>query len=362
MLDNQNEHILFTTSLPSELLFLETEIFKNVLVVQIPFSISKGSLIKRKEEITEISEYITNYIQSNSIRVDIMFGHSQLTNFYILGRVRNLLRVRIPLIWEFNAIWGAIDVIGVKNILARAILRYFERRIVREANGLIFQTYSSLNWVRRKYGNFKCPHLVVTNAVPFDASGSFSFKKLPSMPRKVLVNGLFDSMNGLGIVVDALAKGNLVGGLELHFYGHGPWSTELKKFHNGKSIFYHGFIPREEMALKYFDFDFILIPRVNSVEAELFIPSKLLEAMGCGVVPIVSNVKGMTEVVDSNIGIVFDSNSVPSLHAALECAVSLSSSQWEDLSASSRNLISRSYVWSGNHKILNRFYLDILTN
>lgn len=357
-LDTAQRHIVYTISTKDN---LERKCFtagNGFEVRQLPAFMSTGKFKQRLDCIHKISTLLAADLNENELKPDIFFGHSQLPNFFILSGVRRLLKSKSSLIWEFNAIWGGISVKSIKNRLAVQIMRYFERKIVKEADALVFQTTAAQEFVRKLYGGSRGSQLIITNAIPASAIANRDFTEKPNSPPKVLVNGLFDSMNGLGIVVDYL-KMESQPPVELHFFGSGYWEKELKRLADGKRIVFHGSVQREVMQEEYLNFDYHLIPRLKRIEADLFIPSKLLEAMGKGLVPIVSTVRGMTEVVKEEEGYIIEAGSAKAMAEVFNKIVNISPEEWLSRSRKCQRKINEEYLWGGNHKKLANLYKEL---
>lgn len=357
-LDVNQRHIVYTVSNRDELNRINFSVGSGFEVRQMPAFVSTGSFRERLACARNVGGLIAEDMKNLDITPNILFGHSQLVNFYILNRVKRLLALKAPIIWEFNAIWGGINVTSLKNRLVVLIMRYFERKIVKRADALIFQTTAAEEWIQKLYGRAKGKKLIITNAVPESALSSTASLMKPSTPPKVLVNGLFDSMNGLGVLVEYL-KRHPKPPVELHFYGSGPWGEELKSLSNGKEVVYHGPVPRDVMQEEYLKFDFHLIPRLKRVEADLFIPSKLLEAMAKGLVPIVSTVRGMTDVVEPEDGYIIEAGKAEALAKVFEEIVRLSQGAWMIRSERCRTKVRNQYIWGENHKKLANLYAEL---
>ncbi|GAB5555134.1 MAG: hypothetical protein Sapg2KO_47250 [Saprospiraceae bacterium] len=357
-LDPAQRHIVYTISARDNLERKNFTAGKGFEVRQMPAYMSTGRIKERLGCVRNISALMAADLKKQGLEPDIFFGHSQLPNFLILSRVKRMLKSNSPLIWEFNAIWGGINVKSLKNRLAVQIMRHFERTIVKKADALVFQTTAAQEWIKKLYGPSNGIQLILTNAVPTTALVNREFTEKPSIPPKILVNGLFDSMNGLGLMVDYLKKYPQPP-VELHFFGTGPWGEELKKLADGEKVVFHGSVSREVMQKAYLNFDFHLIPRLKRVEADLFIPSKLLEAMGKGLVPIVSKVRGMTEVVKEDEGFIIEAGSLDALASIFNKIVELSPEEWLQRSNKSQQKIKEEYLWGENHKKLANLYRNL---
>jgi glycosyltransferase involved in cell wall biosynthesis len=358
LINDGNIHIVFTNSKNDDLQEIETQLSDNILIIQLPLTLTKSNIIKRYREVNAVGIFIKNYLRRKKINPDIFFSHSQMPNFFCLQRARNHFDRQIPLLWELNAIWGAVGGGGVKNKISLYVLKYFENKIIKIADGLVFQTNGALNWVKNEYKRSFNSYLVLSNAVNINNSIQNN-ERTPSPLRRIMVNGLFDTMNGLGTMASYLKNSQILN-VEIHFYGDGPWTEEIKSYSNSSTVFFHGAIPRNEIEKKYSEFDFILIPRNAAIEADLFIPSKLLDAMANGVVPIVTNVAGMTEVVSETEGIIINPNSVDEISNAIDIVCNISHEVWRLKSTASIRKVKENYSWTENYKKLNSFYRDVI--
>ena len=359
LINDGNVHIVFTISKNDNLIELETELSDNIKIIQLPFTLTKSNIIKRYEEIKIAGNYISNYLTSKNIKPDIFFGHSQMPNFFCLRHAKNQFNKQVPLLWELNTVWGAVGGSGIKNRIALKLIKYFENKVIDIADGLVFQTKGALTWVENEYERSFNRYLVLSNAVNTNNIMENGDRN-PSPRRKIMVNGLFDTMNGLGTMVSYL-KSRPILNAEIHFYGAGPWAEQLKEYSNNSTVFFHGAIPRDEIEKRYLEFDFILIPRNIAVEADLFIPSKLLDAMAKGLVPIITNVVGLTEVVSVTEGIIINPNNENEISKAIDTVCIMSDEDWKVKSNASIKKVKENYSWIENYKKINSFYEDILS-
>ena len=352
-----NVHLVFTNSRQNRLVYEDYFIHQNLRVVQLPFALTRGNLFRRIVEVNRFSKEIVKFLIREKIEPDLLFGHSQLPNYFCLSGVKRQLNIHAPLLWEFNTVWGAVQGKGLKYKLAQKIICYFEKRIVINADGLVYQTESARNWIESYYSFVKKSNIVIPNAVhevENDRELQFFENK-----RKILVTGLFDSMNGLGLIV-SLLKTTEFKDIEFHFFGSGPWTDEIQKISDNVLVYFHGSISRDEMHSIYKKMHFILIPRLSSNEADLFIPSKLIEAMSFGVIPIITKVRGMAEVVAENEGVYIEKPELNCLKDAIEFASELASGNMKIISLRCSERVLKNYNWVENYKRIHCFYSDLI--
>lgn len=355
--NDSNNHIIFTLGVGGQTSFTEYQINQNITVIQLPITFNNIRLFKRYFFVKRISKSIKLFIQQNGICVDILFGHSQIINYYILKK----LNLNKPLIWEMNAVWGVNTPKGIKTRITIAYLKFLEKSALKSADGIVFQTESALNWVKKFYGinDLKNKSIVVNNGFGGNVLSKSAKHEVKVGTYKVLINGLFDDLNGSGFLYNYLKK-NKISDVELHFYGHGKWFQKLKSLDDKKNIFVNDAVQREVMLEIYDQFDFILIPRLKGIQSDLFIPSKLIEAMGFGLVPIVTDVNGMTEVVTSQEGFILEPESNSSLKNILLKIPMLPRHEWLEYSIASMSKIKNDFSWDKIHISLQKFYNSIL--
>ncbi len=352
-----NVHIVFTNSRQDRLVHEDYFIHENLRVVQLPLALTRGNIIRRIVEVGRLSKEIAKFVDREKIKPDLLFGHSQLPNYFCLSGVKRRLNIHAPLLWEFNTLWGAVQGKGLKYKIAQRIICYFEKRIVISADGLVYQTEAARNWIESYYSIVKKWSVVIPNAV-HEVSNNRDLQFFDKR-KKILVTGLFDSMNGLGLIVSLLRKERFKN-VEFHFFGSGPWADEIQKISDNSLIYFHGSISRDEMNAIYKKMHFILIPRLNSNEADLFIPSKLIEAMSFGLIPIITKVRGMSEVVAENEGVYIDKAETNCLKSAIDVASELTSENMKVISARCSERVLKNYNWDKNYKRIHCFFSDLM--
>lgn len=356
MTNDGNDHYIFTISKskPEEIV---TKIHDQLTIIQFPEFLPPKKIFKKRKIVNKISDRIASFIKGNDIEVDILFGHSQLINFFVLYELKKKHFLHVKLIWEFNAIWSEIDVKGIKNIIAIKYFNFLEKQIVRKSDAVVVQTISSKERIVSKFKILDKKIIVLPNAV----SKNFEFHYFTKIekPFKVLINGLFDEMNGLKFICDFFNKNRSLNNFEFHFYGRGPLDHLVNQVSVSSNIFYHGVVDRNFLLEKLKSFHFILIPRIRVPEADLFTPSKLIEAMGSGLIPIVTDVKGMTGVVNDSNGFVIKENDFDLLLKTFNRIENLNKSILIQKSEKCMHLIKDEYTWGTNHERLDMLYTNL---
>ncbi len=259
-----------------------------------------------------------------------------------------------------NAIWGLGEKSSIKLRTLNYLLRYFQGIALRKASFVICQTESSAK-VTMDYYNISSNKIgIVNNAV---LSSDFHEKTREigkGSNLKFLCIGRFDEMNGIPFLINSIKESKL--NFNVSFYGAGDHIEEIRELEDLGRCAFGGSLSRAEMILKFRDFDFLIIPRLSRIEADLFIPTKLVEAMANGVVPICSDVKGMTEVVSDNLnGFLFKAGVTASFLEVIERCLKLEKDEYEKIQGNAIETIKERYVWEENYKILNEVYSRLIT-
>lgn len=354
-----NRHFIFTISFKLSKIS-EFEIENNIRVIEIPLFRNDFRLRYQLFGLKFIANRITNYLSLNNIPTDLFFGHSQLVNFFILKKVRKILGVKTPLIWEMNAIWGHREINNRTDILLLPVERLVLGYILRKADHIIAHSNESKKYVSEQYPEIIAKLSVITNAVIpqeiVEGNQSFSSKK----PRKFICLGFFDGMNGIPLLIDCIRKKKLE--IEISFFGNGLYRNDVEALAKEGRCKYQGAISRNEMMAILGEFDFVIIPRLRLKEADLFIPTKLIEAMANGVVPICSDVRGMTEVIrHGENGLIFSAGNLDELSDLIQQALKIPDELLKDMKKSAITTVRNEYNWDNNHTNLRKIYDNLIS-
>jgi len=356
---DKNTHIIFTLS--STITKLEVYNIGLIKIIEIP--IDKMPIGKKQQffKYRKIALTIYKYIVSNKIMPDLLFGHSQLFNFFVLRELKSSFFKHIKIVWEVNVIWGIHPSTNLKARINNRLNRILQRRIFDNADAIICQTESSKVFIYKNFSVHLDKCSVITNAVFEVENLVYDFKI--NEPKRVLCLGLFDEMNGIPFLVDFIRNYSKVKGFEFHFIGDGLYKPIVEKLNSEGLCTYWGRLSHYEMQKNFSEFDFVIIPRLRRLDADLFIPTKLLESMAAGVIPICSDVGGMTEVIiDENNGFTFKAESVSDLKKVLNKIKEYNNDQIEKIALNARTTVSEKYNWNSNHKELALIYSQLINN
>jgi glycosyltransferase involved in cell wall biosynthesis len=346
--NDDNFHIIYTIIFNTNKI-TEYLINSNIRVFEIPISANKYGVKEQIMNYGLLVNKIKNHIHDNKISIDLLFAHSQIINFFILDGIRKIIKK--PLIWEVNVIWGK-DFLQKFNLF-QFFLFLFQKVILQKSDFVIFQTKGCLQYINENYCDISKKSEIIQNGVnPKDMKiESKVFNSIGN--RKYLFLGRFDELNGVKFLVDFLHKyPNLI---DLTFIGDGPLKVEIETLSG--NIKYLGSLPREKMMLEFGNYDFVIIPRINNIDTNIFIPTKLIEAMYNKSVVICSDVKGLTEVViDGRNGFVFQVENHNSLFRLLDKLNVISSEELKIISNNGVKTIEDDFLWIDNYKKLEIVY------
>jgi glycosyltransferase involved in cell wall biosynthesis len=351
-----NSHVVFTTGLTQE--EYEIDIIENlkVKVVQLGLStLNYYSMIKQPLLILRIVWKIHQELKSRNLEPNILVGHSQLFNFYILLLLRNFFLKNSLIIWEFNVIWGFEKDGGLKNYIRSKIQIYSQKIVSKKADGLIFQTKGSRDFIFEKYALSKNNIIILNSIIP--ANVSYQSKRKDA----ILVYGLFDELNGIKFLLEFITNHFADLQFEFHFYGSGEYAFKLKELSLvSPKIKFFGSVSKEKISEVIQQYQFSLIPRINTLGSQLYIPTKIIELMNFGTIVIASDVIGMKEVIKNNYnGLVFKNSDQNDLFAVLSKLQTFSKEEIEFLVGNAKKTILEQFNLEVQLCILKDFYKNL---
>jgi glycosyltransferase involved in cell wall biosynthesis len=167
-------------------------------------------------------------------------------------------------------------------------------------------------------------------------------------------------MNGAPFLVEAIREHSYPN-LHFTFIGDGVRRPVIEAAAaDGLCQFIDG-VPYAEMPMHLNQAQFLVLPRLPTIEADLFIPTKLLEAMGAGLVVLGSDVGGIAEVITDGVdGLLFRAGDVGALHQGLAKLGRLSPIEYSSLSEAARAKVCKKYKWRQQHGALANLYDDLV--
>lgn len=354
---DNNNHIIFTIA--NDVSVIQTWLIKpNIKVVALPTGTTSFKTKEQFKLYKPLAMQIVHWLKANQINANLLFGHSQIFNYFVLAVVKKKLK-NIKLIWELNAIWGTDKPKGMLQHILNLLVIKFQKIIINNADLIIAQTNSSKEYVINNFNAQSNKIAVIENAI-LKEDIQFKTKQNLNKPYSFLCIGLFDKMNGIPFLLNAIKQ--LPHAINLHFFGNGDFLNEIQILATGKKVTYHGAVSRSEILQKLNEFTFIIIPRLPTTEAQLFIPTKLIECMANGVIPICSDVCGITEVVSDGVnGFIFKAGNTQSFIKRIYEINELPEVELLKIQKHAMQTIKAKYVWEQKHVMLNNIYNSLLS-
>jgi glycosyltransferase involved in cell wall biosynthesis len=316
-IEDGNTHFIFTVGFTDDFFSIKINDSLNLPVYQIGVgTINYFSLIKQPVLIFRIVFKIHKILKEKNVVPDVLFGHAQLFNFYVLWILKKLYFKQVKLIWEFNVIWGCDSINGIKRYFRSLIQNWSQFFVVKKADGFIFQTKFCKDFIFRKYKIKSKNNEIILNAVNY-SNRSIENERISDA---ILIYGLLDDLNGIPFVIDFIRMYHENLKFEFHFYGNGVYakSLELMALEYSK-VKYFGSVPKNEIPSLLTKYKFGLIPRIKTLGSDLYIPTKVVEMLNFCVVVIASDVFGLIEVIKHNSnGLIFKAEEKQDLFILLE--------------------------------------------
>lgn len=351
-----NRHIIYTISTTIDK--VDEYSIDTIKIVQIPVKERPTGIFNQFKLYKTIGKKICEHIKINNIEPDLFFGHSHQGNFLILQFVKNNLFPKKNILWEANGIGGCPKVNKpFKHMLANRVQYYLQKYVFKKCDVIVAQTIQSKEFIAKEFRIKNNKIEVVPNAIVIPKH-EISLKKEVRAVKKVLCFGLFDQLNGIPFLIDVI-KSHSFKDIDFAFAGFGKYVDEvisLEKNTKNKTT-YLGQLPYKDMMAVLPKYDYFIIPRLDTLGAQLYIPTKLLEGMLLGVVPICSNVQGMTCVVtDNEDGLIFPKENKQALINVLNTLPSTSENKFLIWQKNAINKVVKEYNWSNNYILLNKIY------
>jgi len=253
---------------------------------------------------------------------NIVYGHSPLE--FSLASLAYAKKRGLPLIyeahsikhdnlWQPNTAWKYYH-----QVMQRRFIKW-EKLIVQTADIVIAQTETAKKRICALYNIPEDKAVVIYNGVETDDFDPSKWNGESSMMRMVrnwsekfviLYAGQLDRTNGIDFLLDSIGQiyTDLRDKIRFVFIGKGELKDRIIEASNGNpTVEYLGLAQYDEMPKYLAACDMFCIPRPSRLATETFVPMKLLEAMAMAKPTLVSNVAGMTEIIQNGVnGFVFE--------------------------------------------------------
>lgn len=308
---------------------------------------------------------------------DLVYGHNPME--FALAAWRLSSSRKLPLIYEVHGLIkdtmsvSKNPIKSVLNIMNKSVVELLERHIIRHAARVVVQTTSMRERLVNEYGVPKSKIGVVYNGVDPEFFSPGKYMEQATRLRKELLSddktvfsyfGFLDENNGIKFLMDVLENlpAEIAGHIMVLIVGRGPYTELVREFSSRHPfIRYVGLVEYEDMPAYYDLTDVFVIPRPSNAATENLVPMKLLEAMSMEKIVLVSDVGGMTEVVQNGQnGLSYKASDRNELGGYI-VNITNSPKEFEHLGASARISVLDEYTWEKSRMMLRVLYEEALS-
>lgn len=319
------------------------------------------------------SELLTVLDRNN---YQLIYGHNPME--FAMAAATLAKTKKLPFIFESHGL--IMDSLYNPHSSVKRILSYLEnfpiikleKNIINRADLIVVQTRHMKERficdLRIKEDKIK----IVYNGVNPDEFNPLHYKQRAVVWResknlsdKIIISyfGFLDHNNGIPFFLESIAQlsPELLRKIQILIIGRGPYSNMVEKFaRENNYLTFLGMVDHKQMPFYYAVSNIFVIPRPSNNATENLIPMKLLEAMAMEKTIIVSNVKGLTEVIsDMQNGIIFKTNDRDEFKFKLSDIV-YNYQRYEILGKNARQKVLKDYSWEKARSILNKLFKDLI--
>lgn len=191
---------------------------------------------------------------------------------------------------------------------------------------------------------------------------SANIKKLPNhrqlgslnlqvnTPYRYIYLGSINPSKGVDLLVELYGSASVLP--EIDLYGSGD-NILINKIAKTNGLNYRGVLNNENVMETLSTYDYLILPTKHKGEG---IPGVIIEAMSCGVVPIVSNWRSLPEIVNEKGGFLFECNDILALKSVITTSSKLPVSEFTLLQSYS-NEVSQGF----DNAYWVKFYAELVT-
>lgn len=356
--------------------------YGNIKVRRVPLTVRSGG----KSALFPAMHQLKGWYAASSRLIDygleegvynLVYGHNPME--FALAALRTSSSGRLPLIYEVHGLFKDTICFSknpIKNLINRlngSFVKNLERRIIRRASRIIVQTASMQRRIVQEYGVPAGRIGIIYNGVDTDLFSPGKYLEPASRVReelsatdKVVFSyfGFLDENNGIKFFLDALEKlpTEVKDHILVRIVGRGPYSDLVRIFSSGHPFMqFIGLVRYEEMPVHYSITDVFVIPRPSNAATENLVPMKLLEAMSMEKIVLVSDVGGMTEVVQNGWNGLTYRASDQEAFIRLITEIAGNPSHFKHLGINAGKSVRENYTWAKARMILRGIYEEVLS-
>lgn len=318
----------------------------------------KTLLVRFRKALTIVSFFFKVFSVAQKEKPDVIHSHAMAYCAFVGVLVAFLLRV--PHVYEIRSAW-----VDNSNFTAgkiqRNLFKFIEYLAVKMSGNIVVISHG----LHARYNKFAKRVLLVANAVDDDLVYGNAENKI-SLGREVVNFGYVGSIIPLEGLDDVLHAFKNVKSDNWFFkvYGGGKDLEKLVALTSSlglaEKVKFFGKVPKMDIDKAYVDIDCIINYRKDEPVAHSVTPLKPLEAMALKKLVVVSDVRGMTELVSHETnGIVVPHSRVDLLTNILESIVN-NPMLFISIVENGYKHVSKNKLWSVNAKNYSDFYNIII--
>ncbi len=211
-----------------------------------------------------------------------------------------------------------------KGSLSFKVLSRLERYIYRNAHSVMGQSAEIVEHVENMFPGKNT--FLYRNLQPV-AQATGSDVRVRNKQVKIVYAGLFGVAQDILSLLKAVDFAAL--GVEMHLYGGGNQVDDIQEYiKNGdKNIFYHGYIPKQQMNVEFAKYDLSIIPLAASIHGA--VPSKIFDLLPVGIPILFSGEgEGARIVSESGFGLVSRHGDYETLSRNISAFVQMSDKEY----------------------------------
>jgi glycosyltransferase involved in cell wall biosynthesis len=325
MNDDENRHTIFVPTSPSKYIPQDLDI-SNHSDTYNNMQVQRIQLKERYSWGFPVLDYIGDWINirhkafslkkaAEQSQYDFVYGHGPLE--FAIAAKKFAERYHLPFIYEVHglvhdSLWIPPD--NWKGAYHRYLQKLFtreERDVLHKADAIVCQTEMMKKRIIKLYKIHESNIFVISNGVDTEKFAPDKWqthgldlrkKHLWESKYVFMYAGLFDQINGIDQLLSQFQNvpSDLWGKIRFVFLGRGGLQEDVQAAAQQYSfVDFLGMVDYKEIPAYISASDVFIIPRPSTLPAETLVPMKLLEAMAMEKIVLVSDVGGMSEVVEN---------------------------------------------------------------
>ena len=313
---------------------------------------------------------------AEKFQYDLVYGHGPLE--FAIAAKKFAAHYHLPFIYEvhglvYDSLWSPPD--DWKGAYHRYLQTLYvreERDVLYKADAIVCQTEMMKKRIIKLYQIHESNIFVMPNGVDTEKFAPAKWEMRGLDLRKkyhweskyiFMYAGLFDQINGIDQLLNQFPNipSDLWGKIRFVFLGKGGLQEEVKAAAKQYPfVDFLGMVDYDEIPAYISAADIFVIPRPSTLPAETLVPMKLLEAMAMGKIVLVSDVGGMSEVVENGKDGFLYQKENPESFWKIAFQIVQNENRNGALGIEARNKVKKNFVWDTSKKKLQTLYKRVI--